>query len=115
MYLYYVQSNNTYMINIHTALHVLVHCTIMPGRLGADSSVSHSVLHLSTSVWYPASDGSRYIRASNPLPTVLRFDSLSCVKASSPPAAVASEMLTKFCRSLTSEDKEESVSECMSD
>ena len=78
----------------------------MLGRLGVDRSVSHSVLHLSTSVVYPASDGSRYISAPNPLPTVLRLDSLSRVKASSPPAAVASEMLTKFCRSLTSEEEE---------
>ena len=113
--LYYVQSNNTYMTNIHTALHVLVHCTIMSGRLGADRSVSHSVLHQSTSVWYPALEGSRYISAPNLLPTVLRLDSWSCVKAFSPPAAVASEMLMKFCRTLTSEEKEESVSECVSD
>ena len=83
----------------------------MSGRLGADRSVSHNILHLSTSVWYPASDGSRYISASNPLPTVLRLDSLSRVKASSPPAAVASEMLTKSCRSLTSEKEEEEEEE----
>ena len=103
------------MNNTHTALHVLVHCTIMSGRLGADRSVSHNVLHLSTSVLYPASDGSRYISASNPLPTVLRFDSLSCVKASSPPAAVASEMLTNFCRSFNSEEERviEWRSDCM--
>ena len=101
---YYVQSNHTYTNNIHTILHALLHyCTIISGRLGADRSVSHSVLHLSTSDWYPASDGSRYISASNPLLTVLRLDSLSCVKASSPPAAVASEMLTNFCRSFNSE------------
>ena len=59
--------------------HYKTNCTIILGRLGVDRSVSHNVLHLSTSVWYPASDGSRYISAPNPLPTVLRLDSLSRV------------------------------------
>ena len=42
------------------------------------------------------------MRGPNILPTVCKLESLSLVRSSSPPAAVAKAMLTKFRRSFTS-------------
>ena len=81
----------------------ILYCTIMSGSFGVDCSVSHSDLHLSTK---NASGGCLYICARNPLTTALKFDSLSRWSPSPPSAAVASDMFTKFCRSLTSEKHE---------
>ena len=42
------------------------------------------------------------MRDSKLVPTVRKFDNLSCVRASSPPAAVARATVTKLLKSLTS-------------